>query len=602
MRFSLICRQFGRRMDTLTLAREQIVGANYAGAKLRNYIIHEFRDLFMIRADAITAMRQKRVLVNGQGVLDSHQLVNGDRVRVEINVAHAIKSRLHSLDVELKYSEPGLAILLKAPGVTWPDVEWATPALLMLADLPDNHGACLDDGRVVPWLAVNEVEKGVRSLVIVAATEERRDEVSKNIANGLVSFRIYALCHGNVSQSNIDGFNGDVDIPEMEAFEKWCLYNHFPSDIFSHVSARVDSVVKSSSSGHISAVRAFISHATSPNLVLRRFMFTLGYPIAGSQNYTRLLPNHKDKGALLAYVSVDMPSLAHSGRQVSVTADVPPKLLAVCEREERFYDKRRLRAQSEIDELGASSDSPCLGNELSVSASDTSTSDVTLAGDRPAAYVTGFKQFCGHKFRVTPDTLIPRPSTETLVYAAVETLRQTHATTRILDLGTGSGCILLSLLLAMPNTSGVGVDISESALTVARSNSQLHGLDDRSKMLHGSFEGFSTDASVLTEGPFDFISCNPPYISPGKAARMQNTVGHEPSLALVAGDGGYQAYRAIHASLTVNPEVLVPGGYIGFEIGKDMERGVRRIFEDWKEVGGFKDSQRFLRVIVFQRP
>ncbi|KAJ2425369.1 hypothetical protein GGI03_001407 [Coemansia sp. RSA 2337] len=590
-------------MDAMTLVRERIVSADYVGAKLRNYISQEFRDVFMIRADAITAMREKRVLVNGQGVLDSHQLVDGDRVRVEVNIAHAIKSRLHSLDIELKYSEPGLAILLKAPGVIWPDVEWAAPALVMLADLPDNHGACLDDGRAVPWFAVNEVEKGVRSLVIVAATEELRDKVARNIASGQVKFGIYALCHGNVPQSSIDSFVGDVDIPEMEVFKKWCLYNHLPVDIFSHVSAKVDSVVKSSSSGHISAVRATVSRATSPNLVLRRFMFTLGYPIAGSQNYTRLLPNHKDKGALLAYVSIDMPSLAHNGQQVSVTADVPPKLLAVCEREERFYDKRQLRAQSEIDELGAISDSPGLENELSSSASVTSASDVTLAGDRPAAYVTGVKQFCGHKFRVTPDTLIPRPSTETLVDAAVEILRSTgiRAMTRVLDLGTGSGCILLSLLLAMPNARGVGVDISEPALVVARANIQLHGLEDRSAMCHGSFEGFTADASVLAEGPFDFITCNPPYISPGKAARMQNTIGHEPSLALVAGDGGYQAYRAIHASLATNPEVLAPDGCIGFEIGKDMERGVRRIFDDWKEVGAFKDSQGFLRVIVFQR-
>ncbi|KAJ2339549.1 hypothetical protein GGH92_006668, partial [Coemansia sp. RSA 2673] len=73
-------------MDAMTLVRERIVSADYVGAKLRNYISQEFRDVFMIRADAITAMREKRVLVNGQGVLDSHQLVDGDRVRVEVNI------------------------------------------------------------------------------------------------------------------------------------------------------------------------------------------------------------------------------------------------------------------------------------------------------------------------------------------------------------------------------------------------------------------------------------------------------------------------------------------------------------------------------------
>ncbi|KAJ2327227.1 hypothetical protein GGH92_010091 [Coemansia sp. RSA 2673] len=83
---------------------------------------------------------------------------------------------------------------------------------------------------------------------------------------------------------------------------------------------------------------------------------------------------------------------------------------------------------------------------------------------------------------------------------------------------------------------------------------------------------------------------------------MLNTVGHEPMLALVAEDGGYQAYRVIHASLANNLDALAPGGCVAFEIGKDMEKGVRRIFSDWTEVGTFKDDWGFLRVIVFQRP
>ncbi|KAJ2334284.1 hypothetical protein GGI00_001924 [Coemansia sp. RSA 2681] len=579
-------------MNATTIVRERVVSPDYAGTKLRNFIVHEFRDVFMIRADAINAMRQKRVLVNGVGVLDSHQLLSGDCVRVQVNVAQALQSRLHSLDIELKYSEPGLAVLLKAPGVIWSDVEWAAPALLMLADLPNNHGACLEDGYIVPWLAVNKVEKGVRNLIIVVATEELRATVIRNILDGRVSFGIYALCHGNVDQSDIDTLDSSAAICESELFQKWCRYNHVPTDIFSNVSGKVESTVKSSSAGHISAVRASVSRTNMPSLVLRRFMFELGYPIAGSQSYARELSNHKDKGVLLAHVSIDMPSLAHDGQQVSVTADVPPKLQAVCEREERFYDKRQHRAQSEIDTLS------------DTSALDTSASDVTLVGERPAAYITGRKQFCGNTFYVTPDTLIPRPSTETLVAATVEILRGsgTRDTAKIMDLGTGSGCVLLSLLLAIPEARGVGVDISEPALAVARSNCHLHELEARAAMLQSSFEEFTTDARVLTEGPFDFITCNPPYISSTKAARLQSTIGHEPSLALVASDGGYQAYSAIHASLAANSAVLVPGGYIGFEIGKDMERGVRRIFGDWNEAGAFKDAQGFLRVLVFQRP
>ncbi|KAJ1997914.1 hypothetical protein H4R26_005652, partial [Coemansia thaxteri] len=149
------------------LATERVVGAASSGAKLRNYIIHEFRDVLMIRADAINALRQKRVWVNGLHVLDSHRLASGDCVRVEIDVLEAVKSRLSSLDVELQYSEPGLAVLLKAPGISRPDVEWAVPAMLILTvDTSEDSSARIADGHVVPWVAVNEVEKGVRGLVI----------------------------------------------------------------------------------------------------------------------------------------------------------------------------------------------------------------------------------------------------------------------------------------------------------------------------------------------------------------------------------------------------------------------------------------------------
>ncbi|KAJ1802290.1 hypothetical protein LPJ56_007240, partial [Coemansia sp. RSA 2599] len=284
--------------------------------------------------------------------------------------------------------------------------------------------------------------------------------------------------------------------------------------------------------------------------------------------------------ALMAIVGVTMPSLENPGREISVSVDAPQKLLAVCEREARFYGQRRLKARLELEKYERSDAAPT-GASCDSAADGTPAADAELVDGMPAAYISGFKEFCGSAFHVCPDTLIPRPSTQTLVDAAVS-LTSTGEP-RIIDLGTGSGCVLLSILLRMPGATGVGIDISSPALVVAGRNRQLHGLHERAVLLEGSFEGFSTDARVLEHGPFDMVVCNPPYISAKKAFRLRASLEHEPSLALVAGDGGYQAYRQIHASLSSNMAILRPGGCIAFEIGKDMERGVRRIFADWSE-------------------
>ncbi|KAJ2522138.1 hypothetical protein H4217_000962 [Coemansia sp. RSA 1939] len=150
--------------------------------------------------------------------------------------------------------------------------------------------------------------------------------------------------------------------------------------------------------------------------------------------------------------------------------------------------------------------------------------------------------------------------------------------------------------------AGIGIDISDPALEVARRNCELHSMQDRAIFLTGCFGSFALDPLVMAQGPFDFIACNPPYISDRKANRMRATIGHEPQLALIAEDGGYQAYRDICKSLEANLSILRTGGSLGFEIGKDMAGGVRRIFSRWKETGAFEDQHGFLRVIVFQRP
>jgi release factor glutamine methyltransferase len=172
---------------------------------------------------------------------------------------------------------------------------------------------------------------------------------------------------------------------------------------------------------------------------------------------------------------------------------------------------------------------------------------------RPVSQIVGERQFWGRAFKVTRDTLDPRPETEILVAAALE-----RPFAKLLDLGTGTGCILISLLKSMGFAAGLGVDLSPAALAVARENAERHGLGTRARFQQG-------DWFAGVEGQFDLIVSNPPYISEAEMAGLAPEVRDwEPHLALTPGGDGLAAYRAIARGAGSR---LLPGGRILLEIG-----------------------------------
>jgi release factor glutamine methyltransferase len=174
------------------------------------------------------------------------------------------------------------------------------------------------------------------------------------------------------------------------------------------------------------------------------------------------------------------------------------------------------------------------------------------AQNQPIAQIIGQRLFWGRMFRVTPDTLDPRPETETLVAAAVE-----RPFVKMLDLGTGTGCILLSCLADMPMAHGTGTDICAKALAVAQDNAaRLH-------ITRAMFR--QSDWCENVEGGFDLIVSNPPYIAADEMPHLSpDVVNWEPHLALTPGGDGLAAYRIIAAQA---PARLLPGGRILLEIG-----------------------------------
>ena len=185
----------------------------------------------------------------------------------------------------------------------------------------------------------------------------------------------------------------------------------------------------------------------------------------------------------------------------------------------------------------------------------------TRASRVPMAQILGERLFWGRSFKVTKDTLDPRPETEILVQEAIS-----RPFFNVLDLGTGTGCILVSCLLAMPLARGLGVDISEPALKVAEENAARHRAKAR---FHVS------DWFAAVTGRFDLIVSNPPYIALAEMADLLPEVLHEPHQALTPGGDGLEPYRIIARGA---PARLMPGGRLIVEIGPTQGAQVAGFF------------------------
>ncbi len=183
---------------------------------------------------------------------------------------------------------------------------------------------------------------------------------------------------------------------------------------------------------------------------------------------------------------------------------------------------------------------------------------------QPVAQIVGERLFWGRRFAVTPDVLDPRPETEGLVHLA---LAEPFA--RVLDLGTGSGCIVVSLLADRPDARGVGSDLSPAALAVAGANAAAHGVDARLILT-------PSDWFADLGGTYDLIVSNPPYIAAAEMPALDPEVRDwEPRAALTDGGDGLAAYRAIAAGA---PGHLAPGGRLLVEIGPSQGAAVAGLF------------------------
>lgn len=201
------------------------------------------------------------------------------------------------------------------------------------------------------------------------------------------------------------------------------------------------------------------------------------------------------------------------------------------------------------------------------------------AQHEPIAYILEKQAFWSLDFKVSPDVLIPRPETEGVVERALNLLKHVSHPT-IVDVGTGSGAILVSLLHERKDANGFGLDISEGALKLAHYNAEKNGVADRATFL-------KSDYLSVFNGKADLVVSNPPYITDQAMKQLSSTVAdYEPSLALWGGNDGLEAYNAIIADL---PRVLCSNGDVVFEIGFDQGQAVSHLLT----INGFDDIHLF---------
>jgi release factor glutamine methyltransferase len=209
---------------------------------------------------------------------------------------------------------------------------------------------------------------------------------------------------------------------------------------------------------------------------------------------------------------------------------------------------------------------------------------------QPVAQIVGHRLFWGRSFKVTPDTLDPRPETEVLVAEALS-----RPFLQMLDLGTGTGCVLLSALVEMPLAMGVGSDVSVAALAVAQSNADALGLSNRARLVQSDwFAGIA--------GHFDLITSNPPYIAADEMAALSpDVLNHEPHLALSPGGDGLAAYRAIALGASAR---LMSGGRLLLEIGPTQGAAVCALLarQGLHNIRILRDFDGRDRVVAAQKP
>lgn len=433
-----------------------------------------------------------------------------------------------------------------------------------------------------------------------------KSELAKNILGELysedkVNLTVRVICHGRVpadllstidqeKQQETAGLVDEIDSDDDEIAADIPATQRTGNIV---KSIHIAETTRSNAADYLTTLDLDVCTPFSSTAIRSFFFHRTSYPIVGNSTYTKQLKASKDKGLCMSIIRVCLEHPA-TRKTMVFEAQEPEKFQLLRTREQKFWRRNLNRELEELKKAGVNT----------AAAAEYLDSIETAEGSKkkPLAYVLGKKEFCGHTFKVTESCLIPRPSSETLVEATTKYLNSTTTTNengttmRVLDIGTGCGNLLLSILHRLPNATGVGLDISQQALQVAQENARcLNIADDRVSWTHQDMKCYAVPGD---ERLFDVIVCNPPYldlIAIQHRSEHRPMLDHEPSIALFAKDEGYEWYTVLSE---IAPKLLQPKGWLILECGKGMMKRVKLIFQGWKVVEVLKDRQGWDRCLV----
>lgn len=224
-----------------------------------------------------------------------------------------------------------------------------------------------------------------------------------------------------------------------------------------------------------------------------------------------------------------------------------------------------------------------------------------IENKEPVSRIIGKREFWSIEFDLSEGTLDPRPDSETLVEVALQHVQDKKSPLKILDLGTGSGCLLISLLSELGNAKGIGIDISERAIATANKNAEINQITDRCKFIQASWSDESF-LDIFDKEEFDLIISNPPYIKTDVINELADEVKlYDPIAALNGGQDGLEAYRILFPLASI---LLKEGGRAVLEIGFDQKNEIENIVKSLSDqdiIGFFKDLNGIYRCICTQK-
>ncbi|KAL7321690.1 hypothetical protein PS15m_001434 [Mucor circinelloides] len=532
--------------------------------RVRKYLLKHYRTVVRSKENLHRAFARHEITVNGRPVEETRMLKQGDVVEVKYDKSIEEANTLKAVPIRICYEDDHLAVVWKPSGQNFVIFEKAIHFNTALKDLEGN--------RQKVW-CINDIQKAASGLIIVAKTEAIRDLLMEQYKNDQIRITMRILCHGFVPTADSSKlFSPETNKRDEES------ESIIPDQVLKSID--IVSQTPSNNAHHISRLDLQLCTPLSSTQLRKLFYFHSDYPIIGNSTFTKPLKANRDKGLCAALIAVSFTHpILHT--QVSIQEDEPAKFGVMCDREARFHQNKLDREANEIKKSGL----------LAVDLEERKQGQLL-------AYMLGQKEFKGLMFKITRDCLIPRTSSETLVEAAITASKSINSDSiHVIDVGTGCGNLLISILDQIPCATGVGVDISEAALNVAKENAR--------KLLANQPQERATwrmqDMSTLNDKEaYDILVCNPPYLDFDKTSKSKEqmiALEQEPAEALFASDHGYEWY---HVLAKVAPIIVKKDGYVILECGKGMMEKVLAIWSDWEQAAVYKDVQGWNRCLVLK--